>query len=1091
MEVFLRNLPPDLTDGTLHAQLEPFMKQLRITDYIVEKRKNGTTGHITFLHADHGKNFLWHHGEATLPTPRSEPQPQFRPQPKHYPPTKPRLFFMGKHVFCKASGREPDPLTLKTIKHDTSQRTQHEAPAEPTKVLAATELNCGYHTLQAGRLTFTAEWTAREHCIVKFAKRSFIITLGGRGVDLRISFQSIVELVWWQDGRAAVTLFWPPTILASQSPEDRLAAELSKFGIGQAGHSMRAGQHQRLEAIDPEHAQISAYCLVYHFQVANAITRHVRGDFESEMGRMRHKQLFAVNRHNFGFRQAQGVRFSYAMATLRGQLDRHNTAGSLPFGLLFLLFALVTNGYLHPSTVSALGHRLAQRFAEAKREGSEQPPVSTDAFKRLFDWIDYPMPDGDQAMFEVDGIMGYLEEAERQIRESHQLRSTMFGETQSRALIFKLVVTPTRITFHGPEPEPMNRVLRKFPEHSDYFIRAQFCDESGQDLFFNPKISLDHIYERFRSTLSNGIGVAGRVYKLLGFSHSSLRARAVWLSAPFVHRGQLQFPETIITDLGDFDKIRSPARRAARIGQAFSETPYFVDLDEASIKVLTISDVERNGHTFSDGVGTISPGAANAVYDVIPRSKGTPTCFQIRRAGAKGMLAVDSRLEGNMVCIRESMVKFPSNDTHLEICDMASKARAMFLNRQLIKILEDMGAPADWFLGLQGREVQRLRGITSTVYNTASFLRSQRTGESIQLPKFLRQSEAMGIDYREDDFLRSAVEVTLLKELRLLKHKARIPVPQGVTLFGVMDETGFLKEGEVYVTYDEEGGYHSEPPGLVRVIVTRSPALHPGDVQLAFNTIPPDDHPLTQLRNCIVFSMWGSRDLPSQLSGGDLDGDVFHVVWDPEVVRSVTAFPPAEYPRVSPLELDRVVILADIATFFVDFMKTDHLGVIASRHQILADQRERGTLDPDCIILAGLHSSAVDFSKTGRAVELSRLPRPLKWRPDFLAPGPSVTIHKKSEISMDEHVVQKDEDEESGEGGPRYRYYESEKILGQLYRAVDEKNIWTQDIKTTATKTGAPGFWDQMVAALTERVSDIGPIEWQHRSDQAKGIRDA
>jgi hypothetical protein len=257
------------------------------------------------------------------------------------------------------------------------------------------------------------------------------------------------------------------------------------------------------------------------------------------------------------------------------------------------------------------------------------------------------------------------------------------------------------------------------------------------------------------------------------------------------------------------------------------------------------------------------------------------------------------------------MLKFESNDRQLEICDMASKPVPMVLNRQLIKILEDMGAPGDWFLGLQSREVQRLRGITATVYNTASFLRAQKIGESMQLHKFLRQADAMGIEYRRDDFLRGVVEVILLRELRLLKHKARIPVRKGMTLFGVMDETGFLKEGEIYVTYDREDR-HCEPPGPGRVIVTRSPALHPGDVQVAWNVTPPDGHPLTQHRNSLVFSMWGKRDLPSQLSGGDLDGDMYHVIWDTTVTETVQTLAPADYARIPPLELDRPVMTADM-----------------------------------------------------------------------------------------------------------------------------------------------------------------------------------
>jgi hypothetical protein len=39
MEVFMRNLPIDLNEDGLKTQLEPFMKQLHIVDFICEKPK--------------------------------------------------------------------------------------------------------------------------------------------------------------------------------------------------------------------------------------------------------------------------------------------------------------------------------------------------------------------------------------------------------------------------------------------------------------------------------------------------------------------------------------------------------------------------------------------------------------------------------------------------------------------------------------------------------------------------------------------------------------------------------------------------------------------------------------------------------------------------------------------------------------------------------------------------------------------------------------------------------------------------------------------------------------------------------------------
>ncbi|KAK3366672.1 hypothetical protein B0T24DRAFT_596583 [Lasiosphaeria ovina] len=66
-------------------------------------------------------------------------------------------------------------------------------------------------------------------------------------------------------------------------------------------------------------------------------------------------------------------------------------------------------------------------------------------------------------------------------------------------------------------------------------LRIQFCDESGSDLSCGPNVSLDATYAHFKDVLSNGVGVAGRRYPFPGFSHSALRSRSVWRSAPFIY----------------------------------------------------------------------------------------------------------------------------------------------------------------------------------------------------------------------------------------------------------------------------------------------------------------------------------------------------------------------------------------------------------------------------------------------------------------------------------------------------------------------------------------------------------------------------
>jgi hypothetical protein len=229
----------------------------------------------------------------------------------------------------------------------------------------------------------------------------------------------------------------------------------------------------------------------------------------------------------------------------------------------------------------------------------------------------------------------------------------------------------------------------------------------------------------------------------------------------------------------------------------------------------------------------------------------------------------------------------------------------------------------------------------------------------------------MGVKWAADRFLRVAVETTALLELRQLKYRSRIPIPApaGYTLYGIMDETGVLREGEIFCIVDVPaympgGGTGKKVLTAPRVTITRPPPLHPGDVQIAAAVAVPADSPLMALSNCVCFSQHGARDLPSMLSGGDLDGDLYNVIFDPKLLLQRTE-EAADYPRLAPRDIGRAVTRDDLTDFFIDFMENDRLGYIAILHLALADQHPEGTLHPDCVKLADLHSTAVDFAKTG------------------------------------------------------------------------------------------------------------------------------
>ncbi|KAI3540164.1 RNA-dependent RNA polymerase [Colletotrichum filicis] len=1108
MEVFLTNVPRHLTDRTLEKELRPHMNALGILEWACSTKSKNDKGWVTFLKAEDGKRFLKRHGKVILP----DAGAAFKPTSKGGKPPKERaranLFLMNTHVYVAPSNRPPDPFMIKSLTHRLEekhrQRTQQDAPStDDAIVFQVSHLACGHNTFQPDKtLTFNEQCRLSQRGLAKFGKRMLILKFE-QGVKVEIPHSSIVEMIHTSvPSSFTLLLSEPPRFYHTKSD---LEQQMERLGLIDDAKRPRGKSLTRSLGLSSsrEHLKCAGTCLVYQLGIFGP-------DFDHKIISLKKKEIIVIAHSKVALNQMPifyGVDYHTEWAKFYDGLVKAGSAKALPFGILFQLQSLVFNNFLHPRSAHTILMSLEKLFQSAKLDGKPEP-VSQQAFKVLHgtghDGIDYPCHNTDPSDLDPNEILKYLISTEKRLQSESNIefRDVLLEPeiTDHHAWIFKATVTPTRITLHGPDLEPLNRILRKYPNQTDYFMRVTFADEDGSDLFFSGKVSYDKIFDRYKSILGKGLEIAGRVYGFLGFSHSSLRSHSAWFSAPFFDDwNKLQLYGNIIKSLGDFDKIQIPAKCAARIGQAFSETPSFISISEADINRCYIPDVKsmegKTERVFSDGVGTISREALELIWPRLPRGSFHSTCLQIRWGGVKGMLSLDTRLQGRAVCIRkESMEKFPSKDwENLEICDVASRPLKLVLNRQLIKIMEDLGVSKQWFLRLQKMELDRLRAVTADAYNTATFLHLQAIGTSFFLSTFVKSLDKYGIDYRQDRFLRAVVESIVLRELRLLKHKARIPVPNGATLFGIMDETKFLKEGQVFVSFDtfrrpgKPATVGSIKDGTF-MLVTRSPALHPGDIQRVMVRVPPAGHPLRNLRNCIAFSQFGERDLPSKLSGGDLDGDLYNIIWDQDAMPAMV-YEAADYPRVTPEPLGRSVTREDMANWFVDFMKSDVLGMIATRHLILADKHHEGTVSGDCIKLAGLHSTAVDFSKTGIPVAREDIPKAPIFRPDFLAPAPPAQLYDRTQIDF----LGKDEavDDDDDDFVPSYRYYKSDKILGELYRNVDEKQIWDDEIKRSIPKTG-PSVWDQFVGLIERKIKDYthGRVSWETKLREAKSLRD-
>ncbi|KAH7158129.1 RNA dependent RNA polymerase-domain-containing protein [Dactylonectria estremocensis] len=453
------------------------------------------------------------------------------------------------------------------------------------------------------------------------------------------------------------------------------------------------------------------------------------------------------------------------------------------------------------------------------------------------------------------------------------------------ALMRKVVVTPTTIRFSTPTVETSNRVLRRYNNIQDRFLRVQFVDEYEHGRITSPRDQNDEIWKRLLRTLYQGIRIGDRKYEQCG----------VYFFCPTGHISC----DDIRKWMGQFDHIKIIAKEVRGISVP---------------SIRPIQDIERNGYCFTDGVGKISPFIAQMI------------------------------IEDFQVHVRESQQKFKAEFNGLEIIRCAKFATAT-LNRQTITILESLGLPINLL---------------------KKFVDENQTTLAI--------AEMLEADFKTDETQEPFV---------LLKEKARIHVEKSAFVLGCVDETCTLR-GHSRAT-EGSGITDSKDYNRTRIIkgvclIGRNPSLHPGDIRVVEAA---DEPKLHHLRDVVVFPAIGDRPVPNMLSGGDLDGDDFFVMWEPLLMPRIWNYPPMDYAGSTPQELDRDVNVDDLRNFFVKYMKNDVLPMIAHAHLANADRSRTGPMSPQCLELAHLHSKAVDYPKTGEPATLRRDLQPRQW-PHFM-----------------------------------------------------------------------------------------------------------
>lgn len=394
---------------------------------------------------------------------------------------------------------------------------------------------------------------------------------------------------------------------------------------------------------------------------------------------------------------------------------------ALPFNIHFLLHQLLHNGTisgpcLTPAFYSMLFPEGCQIPAPLRMYVTAQMPgqIIEAALARLYN-------QSDVCYDPMRHMSKQFEEFTRRKVQAGRSNAIELDEGQMR--VRRLLVTPTKGIFNGPEIDVSNRVTRHYMDCIDSFLRVSFVEE---DYDFLPSAALSvplvggaasgsrpdrsDIYRRISGFMKDGFSFGGKTYQFLAFSSSQLREQSLWMFSGSEHGITTQ---EIREWMGDFLSIRNVAECAARMGQCFSSSTPTLEVPRHEVEHLDDIVREFGGvkYCFSDGIGKVSlKFAAEVAAKCGPSTAGkVPSAFQIRYGGYKGVVAVDPWSKRKL-SLRNSMKKFSSQHIGLEVLS-CTRVIPSYLNRQIITLLSTLEVEDEVLQEMQHNVIQQLRSM--------------------------------------------------------------------------------------------------------------------------------------------------------------------------------------------------------------------------------------------------------------------------------------------------------------------------------------------------------------------------------------------
>jgi hypothetical protein len=357
-----------------------------------------------------------------------------------------------------------------------------------------------------------------------------------------------------------------------------------------------------------------------------------------------------------------------------------------------------------------------------------------------------------------------------------------------------------------------------------------------------------------------------------------------------------------------------------RIGLGLSKTWATVVLRPNEILPLPN---EPDRLVMNDGCTLMSRALAREICAHLGLDEITPSCFQGRIAGAKGLWMVDrhnSTIHAGerdfWIQVSDSQLKIKPHPFYtlgvtdnekltFEVTNWSKPLHPVELNMQLLNILEQGGqvrqhvaqimrqAIRDIYdefatvikkdsIALARTLVQKLRPQPDAGFSRNSF-RSVDEWILDNTESIIRYLEA-GFSPREFGPLRDCLRRCLTDTLNRYVDELHIPISLSTYAYCIADPYGVLAEDEVHFGFSsqwKDPEFEDAMLDGIDVLVGRLPAHHASDIQKRRAVWK---HELRHFKDVIVFPSCGDIPLAHLLSGGDYDGDKPWICWDERIV---------------------------------------------------------------------------------------------------------------------------------------------------------------------------------------------------------------